>query len=223
MPDHFHGLMVLSGGVSLGEVIGAFKSLVVRAVIAGVKRGDLARFPGKVWQRNYYEKIVRSESEWVAYEKYVRLNPARLVFEIDGMKAFGNPALWEYKKAGVLASGSDGIDAVPVMHPSWVWLSGFHSASEKSVLNQRAASCIRVAAVGPETVGLTERETAGLADGTLLVLCPFDAKRTTRENALKRNRFVAEQADRLWIPVARSGGSLAQLKIEFHDKLIQYE
>lgn len=89
------------------------------------------------------------------------------------------------------------------------------------MINQCDAPCIRVAAVGPDQVGLTSKATARLAEGKLLVLCPFRAERTTRENALKRNYFVAEQADRLWIPAARQGGSLEGLTQEFEMKLIE--
>ncbi|MEI6890578.1 MAG: hypothetical protein V5783_00265 [Pontiella sp.] len=45
----------------------------------------------------------------------------------------------------------------------------------------------------------------------------------TRENALRRNRLVAEWCNTLWIPAARRGGSLESVKQEFKDKLIQGE
>ena len=61
MPDHFHALVRIGrGDKSLGDVVGAFKSRVVREYIAGVKAGRWPRFPGKIWHRNYYEMIVRS-------------------------------------------------------------------------------------------------------------------------------------------------------------------
>jgi hypothetical protein len=224
MPDHFHGLVSLSAGVALGDVIGAFKSRVVHEVVAGVKRGEFPPFPGKIWHRNYYERIVRSEAERAAIEKYIRLNPARLVWEgiHEGCpySAFGNPALWELKKIGVLASGTGRPERIPEPKQGWAWLSGFHSLLEEAVLNATDAPAIRIAAVAPEQVGLSAAQLHRLAEGRLLVLCPFAAPRTTRENALARNRLVAEMADKLWIPAARNGGSLEKLRQEFRTKLL---
>jgi putative transposase len=219
MPDHFHGLIALPRGVALGDAMGAFKSLVVRGVVAGVKREEFPPFPGKIWHRNYYEKIVRSEMERAAIEKYIRLNPVRLEFRLEGMAAFGNPNLWEMKKIGVLASGSGALETVPEPKAGWAWLSGFHSAAEEAVLNATDAPAIRMAAVAPEQVGLSGEQLQRLAEGRLLVLCPFAETRTTRENALARNRLIAECSDRLWIPAVRPGGSLEKLKQENKHKL----
>jgi REP element-mobilizing transposase RayT len=219
MPDHFHGLVSLPAGVALGDVIGAFKSKVVHEVVAGVKRGEFPPFPGKIWHRNYYEKIVRSAKERAAIETYIRLNPARLVFLLDGAAAFGNPAIWEMKKIGVLASGDDTPESPP-LREGWAWMSGFHSEQERSVLSGTDAPAIRVAAVAPDHVGLTDDELRRLAAGRLLVICPFEAERTTRENALQRNRLVAQWCNKLWIPSARKGGSLETLSNEYRDKRI---
>jgi REP element-mobilizing transposase RayT len=51
---------------SLGAIIGQFKSRVT-------KRLGLS-FP--IWQRNYYEHIVRSAAEWERIAGYIRANPA---------------------------------------------------------------------------------------------------------------------------------------------------
>jgi hypothetical protein len=224
MPDHFHGLIGLPAGVALGDFIGEFKSRVVHEWIAGVKRGKLPEFPGKIWQRNYFEKIVRSEEERAAIEKYIRLNPVRLVFkgthEGCPYAAFGNPNLLEMKKLGVLASG-EGAKEIPPLRDGWAWMSGFHSGQEQAVLAKTDAPAIRVAAVAPKKIGLTDDELMRLAEGRLLVMCPFEAEQTTRENALKRNRLVAEWCDKLWIPSARKGGSLEELRNECSNKLVR--
>ncbi len=136
------------------------------------------------------------------------------------MAAFGNPVLLEMKKLGILASGEDIPQAVPALKPGWVWLSGFHSALEESVLKATQAPAIRVAAVAAEQVGLSTAQLQRLADGRLLVLCPFAEPRTTRANALARNRLVADRANKLWIPAARPGGSLEKLRQEFRQKLM---
>ncbi len=57
---------------SLGAVIGSFKSAVTRRI--NERRGT----PGaSVWQRNYWEHIIRNERELIAIRKYIHNNPAR--------------------------------------------------------------------------------------------------------------------------------------------------
>lgn len=227
MPDHFHGVVVLPPGPALGDVIGAFKSRVVHAVVQGVKRGKFPPFPGKIWHRNYYEKIVRSEKERASIAKYIALNPVRLIFAGTHKgcpyRAFGNPALLELKKAGVLASGpaEKTIQGVPELNPGWAWVSGFHSAQEEQVFRQSDAPCIMIPAVRAESVGLTSAQMDRLNAGELLVLCPFEEVRTTRANALARNRLIAGWCERLWIPAVRPGGALEKLEQEFAARLIR--
>jgi REP element-mobilizing transposase RayT len=97
MPNHFHGLLLLeddsgrgtacraraddeacmqsafgalSSG-SLGAVVGGFKSAVARRI--NLER----RTPGEsVWQRNYYERVIRSERLLIALRQYIETNPA---------------------------------------------------------------------------------------------------------------------------------------------------
>ncbi len=45
--------------------------------IRGVKQHGWTPFPGKLWQRNYYEHIVRNENEMVRIREYIRNNPAQ--------------------------------------------------------------------------------------------------------------------------------------------------
>ncbi len=63
--------------VQLGDVIGAFKSITTHDIILAVRRGDLPPFAGKIWQRNYYEHIIRSEQEWERIGQYICDNPVR--------------------------------------------------------------------------------------------------------------------------------------------------
>ncbi len=57
---------------SLGAVVGAFKSAVTRRIN---RQRDT---PGaKVWQRNYYDRILRNEKAWRACRRYIEKNPSR--------------------------------------------------------------------------------------------------------------------------------------------------
>jgi putative transposase len=74
MPEHMHGIIkiVKPGGKSLADVIGAFKSLSSREIgrIAGLKWGD-------VWQKDYYDRIIRGDFEYYFVTEYIKNNPLK--------------------------------------------------------------------------------------------------------------------------------------------------
>lgn len=43
--------------------LGRFKSPTTTAYIRGVEQDDWTPFPGRLWQRNYYERIIRNDDE----------------------------------------------------------------------------------------------------------------------------------------------------------------
>jgi len=45
--------------------------------IQGVKNHQWHPFPGKLWQRNYYEHIIRNEDDLEAIREYIINNPIR--------------------------------------------------------------------------------------------------------------------------------------------------
>ena len=61
---------------ALGQVMGAFKSITTVGYIRGVKRQSWPSFHKRLWQRNYYEHIIRNERELQAIRKYILNNPA---------------------------------------------------------------------------------------------------------------------------------------------------
>ncbi|MBN1810535.1 MAG: transposase [Anaerolineae bacterium] len=57
---------------SLGAIVGNFKSVTTRRI------NRIRKTPGApVWQRNYYERIIRNERELNAVRHYISENPAR--------------------------------------------------------------------------------------------------------------------------------------------------
>ncbi len=145
MPDHFHALVRippvgarlvparLVPAHSLGDIIGAFKSRVVHEYIAGVQAGRWPRFPGKIWHRNYYEMVVRSEEAERRIAEYIRMNPWRCVQEFGGgLRGIGNPALWNGEKLGVLCSRGDvGAGLVPAPNKKGIVGAGLVPALEE--------------------------------------------------------------------------------------------
>jgi len=62
---------------ALGNVVGAFKSLTTRAYIAGVRDAGWPAFDRRIWQRNYWEHVVRNETEHERTVSYILDNPSR--------------------------------------------------------------------------------------------------------------------------------------------------
>jgi REP element-mobilizing transposase RayT len=88
MPNHLHGIVVIqhdSGAEgdrrsplrnsgprrrSLGSFVGGFKASTTRRI------KEIQRMSCSIWQRNYYEHIVRSEKSLDAIRAYIIGNPA---------------------------------------------------------------------------------------------------------------------------------------------------
>ncbi len=58
---------------SLGSIIGQFKSLVTKRINRYRTERDLPIV--RVWQRNYYERVIRNETELNATRRYILENP----------------------------------------------------------------------------------------------------------------------------------------------------
>ncbi len=105
MPDHVHGILTICGGQdtrsvraqhaaplhldartstsighsigvapgSLGAIVRSFKSAATKRV------NEVRNTPGElVWQRNYFDRIIRDDEELERARCYVRMNPARV-------------------------------------------------------------------------------------------------------------------------------------------------
>jgi putative transposase len=88
MPNHLHGIIVLSdsraatrAAPTIGDVIGAFKSLFAVQFIDGVKKGRWRAFDRRIWQRNYYEHVIRDERDLDRVCRYIDENPLRWEFD----------------------------------------------------------------------------------------------------------------------------------------------
>jgi putative transposase len=96
MPNHVHGIIIITtdndigcrltqAGVSgqtqrfaptsLPEVVKSFKSYTTRKHMDGVKNCDWKPFDGKLWQRNYYEHIIRDDDDLNRIREYIQYNP----------------------------------------------------------------------------------------------------------------------------------------------------
>ncbi len=96
MPNHHHGIIVIDqpglmyaeseryesvklarpagpGKGSIGAILAQFKSRVTKQIMASAKGKPF--MPGQIWQRSYYEHIIRNEQEWEKIRMYIETNP----------------------------------------------------------------------------------------------------------------------------------------------------
>ncbi len=63
---------------SLGAIVGSFKSAVTKRV------NELNQTPGApLWQRNYYERVIRDDDELNRIREYIQLNPLKWSLDRD--------------------------------------------------------------------------------------------------------------------------------------------
>ena len=75
---------------SLGAIVGNFKSVTTRRI------NRIRHTPGaRVWQRNYYERIVRDERALSRIRRYIHDNPARWREDIENLATRPAPTLKE--------------------------------------------------------------------------------------------------------------------------------
>ncbi len=68
---------VAVNGKTVGDMVGAFQSIVTVNYIRGVKTLGWQPFNGKLWQRNYWEHIIRDEQSYHHISDYIINNPAK--------------------------------------------------------------------------------------------------------------------------------------------------
>ena len=61
---------------ALGDVVGAFKSITTHEYISGVRNKGWPPFDKRLWQRNYWEHIIRNETAYQRIYQYIENNPA---------------------------------------------------------------------------------------------------------------------------------------------------
>lgn len=93
MPNHGHGIIFIHDSVgaglapadapgrprgsprrpAIGEIVGAYKSIVFHKCLVACKEQNVQL--GKLWQRNYYEHIIRDDDSYASIVEYILGNP----------------------------------------------------------------------------------------------------------------------------------------------------
>jgi len=101
MPNHIHGIIIIDEIVgaplvgardqsdrvgtrptpTLPDVVGNFKSMVVNSYIEKVKKEDWPKFNKHIFQRTFYDHVIRDEKSLEKIREYIQNNP--LQWELD--------------------------------------------------------------------------------------------------------------------------------------------
>ncbi|MHB9073095.1 MAG: YraN family protein [Desulfobaccales bacterium] len=111
MPNHFHGIVVISelsgpdvegghAGPPLQKIVQWFKTMSTNEYIHGVKEHGWKPFKGQLWQRSFYEHVIRNDEALNRIREYIKYNPQR----------------WDSDRENPRAKGKDDFDR---------WLSTF--------------------------------------------------------------------------------------------------
>ena len=87
MPDHLHGIIGLGSSnpsVALGGIVGAFKSRTTVEYLRRVRDHDGSVARGNLWQRGYYDHVIRNDHSLRMIREYVRTNPLRWSLRREG-------------------------------------------------------------------------------------------------------------------------------------------
>ena len=113
MPNHFHAIFGIVGATlvvaqnaivapnsekgdhegrpynhrsngNVGNIVGTFKSMTTNEYIRGIKTMGWLPFDNKLWQRNYFEHIIRNQQSYLEISDYINTND--LNWDQDSLK-----------------------------------------------------------------------------------------------------------------------------------------
>lgn len=61
--------------MKLPDVVSRFKSWTTKLYSDGVRKKGGSEYPGRLWQRNYYERVIRNDDELNKIREYITNNP----------------------------------------------------------------------------------------------------------------------------------------------------
>ncbi len=95
MPNHIHGILIINNNEinkradarpapTISDIICAFKSKCAFKYLQYIKRNNL-NISGKIWQRSFYDRIIRNERSLNAIREYISNNPVNWEQDIDNL------------------------------------------------------------------------------------------------------------------------------------------
>lgn len=101
MPNHWHAVFFLPAGAAfdLPAVMQACKSIATLECIRAVKAGEMPAFDRKVFQRGYFEHVVRDEEGLQRIRQYIIDNPAQWELDRENPKRSGLSSFYKWLDA----------------------------------------------------------------------------------------------------------------------------
>jgi REP element-mobilizing transposase RayT len=107
MPNHFHGILLITDNCrgtehraptveQFGKLVSGSLPTIIRSFKATVTKqiNQLRNTPGSsVWQRNYYEHIIRNEKKLNKIRKYIINNPLKWLLDRENPDRKGSDKL----------------------------------------------------------------------------------------------------------------------------------
>ncbi|MDF1500849.1 MAG: transposase [Anaerolineales bacterium] len=77
--------------ISLPDVVHRFKTMTTKRYADGVYQSGWTPFPGRLWQRGYYEHIIRNEESLGRIRAYIEANPLAWALDRENPMAVSAP------------------------------------------------------------------------------------------------------------------------------------
>lgn len=86
MPNHFHAIITISrtdaeSTPTVSEILQSFKRYSTVEYIKLVKDGVVPPFDKQLWQRSFYDHIIRNRHDYDEIYKYIYENPTNWIFD----------------------------------------------------------------------------------------------------------------------------------------------
>lgn len=242
MPNHVHFIIKIDDRPTneehhLGRIVRKLKSLSAREYRLLKERGAARDIGSKLWQENYWEKIVTSHEQLEAIRAYIANNPKRwstdrfgpvTTFSRGNLELLNEPFIafvasqearadalvareWAGRHGAASrddsAPGERGCDPPPV-------ISTFTSPQEREALRRLLAKNRRFIAVYPG--GIPAVPPRGIAEsvenGRALLLSPVETGTgVNKQRAIWCNEYVVRRAKRIWCGSITPGGALKSI------------
>lgn len=235
MPNHFHALLRIHYRETnrehhLGFLMGRFKGGTAYLYGKLKREGRVEDIGEHLWQLDYWDKLVTSDKQFVAYEKYIRENPKNWSRDRWGAVTsycFGNLELLNCPRIAFVASQGYFAselrprrvwqsEAVSERAASAVLISTFTSAQEREALRRALAQNRPLIAVFPGGLPapgeLAPDLAAACREGRALLVSPQpEGSRLNKKVATWCNEYVLRHSGEIWVGDIKPNGMLAAM------------